>query len=84
MEYTNENFDKEKYAAERKQEMEDIAAKLEKGVAEVFNGENYKNYLKFCAKMPRYSINNQLLIMMQNPDATRCQSFSGWKEVGSP
>lgn len=82
MEYTNENFDKEKYAAERKQEMEDIAAKLEKGVAEVFNGENYKNYLKFCAKMPRYSINNQLLIMMQNPDATMCQSFSGWKEVG--
>lgn len=32
--------------------------------------------------MPRYSINNQILIMMQKPDATMCQSFTGWKEMG--
>jgi len=74
MEYNKDNFDKEAYAEARKQEMEEISAKLEKGVKEVFEGEGYKNYLRFCAKMPRYSINNQLLIMMQNPDATMCQS----------
>lgn len=81
------DFDKSKFdpkaAAEaRKQEMDQMAEKLEAGVKDVFRGENYKAYLDFCAKMPRYSINNQILIMMQKPDATMCQSFTGWKEMG--
>ena len=81
------DFDKSKFdpkaAAEaRKQEMDQMAQKLEAGVKDVFQGENYKAYLEFCAKMPRYSINNQILIMMQKPDATMCQSFTGWKEMG--
>ena len=81
------DFDKSKFdpkaAAEaRKQEMEQMKQKLEAGVKDVFQGENYKAYLDFCAKMPRYSINNQILIMMQKPDATMCQSFTGWKEMG--
>lgn len=82
MEFNNDNFDKEAYAEARKKEMDDISAKLEKGVKEVFEGEGYKNYLRFCSKLPRYSINNQLLIMMQNPEATMCQSYTGWKEMG--
>lgn len=81
------DFDKSKFdpkaAAEaRKQEMDQMAEKLEAGVKDVFQGENYKAYLDFCAKMPRYSVNNQILIMMQKPDATMCQSFTGWKEMG--
>ena len=81
------DFDKSKFdpkaAAEaRKQEMDQMAQKLEAGVKDVFQGVNYKAYLDFCAKMPRYSINNQILIMMQKPDATMCQSFTGWKEMG--
>ena len=81
------DFDKSKFdpkaAAEaRKQEMDQMTQKLEAGVKDVFQGENYKAYLDFCAKMPRYSINNQILIMMQKPDATMCQSFTGWKEMG--
>ena len=60
------DFDKSKFdpkaAAEaRKQEMDQMAQKLEAGVKDVFQGENYKAYLDFCAKMPRYSINNQIL-----------------------
>ena len=79
----NENgFDPKKAAEERKKEMEDIAAKLEAGVKEVFQGENFKKYLDFCARLPRYSVNNQLLIMMQKPNATICQSYTGWKEAG--
>lgn len=82
----NKNFDKTafdpKAAAEaRKAEMEDISKKLEQGVKDVFNGDSFKKYLDFCAKLPRYSVNNQLLIMMQKPDATMCQSFTGWKDM---
>lgn len=79
--YKTKDFDPKAAAEERKAEMEEITAKLEKGVKEVFNGENYKEYLNFCAKLPRYSVNNQLLIMMQKPDATFCQSFTGWKDM---
>lgn len=63
-------------------ELKTITDKLEQGVKDVFQGENYKNYLNVMAKFPRYSINNQMLIMMQKPDASLCQSFTAWKEMG--
>ena len=77
----NKEFDPKKAAEERKKEMEAITQKLEAGVKEIFNGENYKKYLRFCAKLPRYSVNNQILIMLQKPDATACQSFGAWKDM---
>ncbi len=79
--FDKESFDPKAAAEARKAEMEEITAKLEKGVKEIFNGENYKEYLKFCAKLPRYSVNNQILIMLQKPDATMCQSYGGWKDM---
>lgn len=80
-EFEKSNFDPKAAAEARKKEMEQMAEKLEAGVKEVFQGENYKKYLDFCAKLPRYSVNNQLLIMMQKPYATMCQSYTGWKEM---
>ena len=79
--FNKNEFDPKAAAEARKAEMEQITAKLEKGVKDVFNGGNFKEYLNFCAKLPRYSVNNQLLIMMQRPDATMCQSFSNWKDM---
>ena len=79
--FNKNEFDPKAAAEARKAEMEEITAKLEKGVKDVFNGDNFKEYLNFCAKLPRYSVNNQLLIMLQRPDATMCQSFSNWKEM---
>ena len=80
--FDKNTFDAKASAEARKKEMEQITEKLEAGVKDVFQGDNYKNYLDFCAKLPRYSVNNQILIMMQKPDATMCQSFTGWKERG--
>ena len=37
----NKEFDKEAFVEARKKEMEDISAKLEKGVQDVFNGEGF-------------------------------------------
>lgn len=81
MAYDKNNFDPKAAAEARKKEMEEITVKLEKGVKDIFTTDSYKDYLNFCAKLPRYSVNNQILIMMQRPDATMCQSFSGWKEM---
>ena len=77
----NKEFDPKKAAEERKKELEEIGKKLEAGVKAVFEGEGFKKYLDFCAKLPRYSLNNQILIMMQKPDATACQSFTAWKDM---
>ena len=81
MAYDTSTFDPKAAAEARKAEMEEITSKLEKGVKDIFDGANYQQYLNFCAKLPRYSVNNQILIMMQKPDATMCQSFTNLKEV---
>ena len=64
------------------EQLKEITDKLEQGVAEVFSSDNYKQFLDTMAKFPRYSVNNNILIMMQKPDAQICQSFTGWKEMG--
>ena len=79
--FDKNTFDPKAAAEARKAEMDEITTKLEKGVKDVFKSENYKEYLNFCAKLPRYSVNNQILIMLQKPDATMCQSFTGWKDM---
>ena len=79
--FDKSTFDPKAAAEARKAEMDAISKKLEQGVKDVFNGQNFKDYLNFCAKLPRYSVNNQLLIMMQKPDATMCQSYTGWKDM---
>ncbi len=81
MAYDTSTFDPKAAAEARKAEMEEITTKLEKGVKDIFTTDGYKDYLNFCAKLPRYSVNNQILIMLQRPDATMCQSFTNWKEM---
>jgi len=75
-------FDPKQAAENRKNEMKEITEKLEQGVADLFNSEKYQTFLNTMAKFPRYSYNNNLLIMLQKPDATLCQSYTGWKKMG--
>ena len=64
-------------------QLEAVTAQLEQGVKDVFNSDVYKGFLDVMARMPRYSLNNQILIAMQTEGkATMCQSFTGWKEMG--
>ena len=79
--FNKKDFDPKAAAEERKAEMEQMTSKLEKGVKDIFASGNFKKYLDFCAKLPRYSINNQILIMLQKPEATMCQSYTGWKDM---
>ena len=70
---------KEKQTAQLKE----ITDKLEQGVQDVFQSDSYKELLNVMARMPHYSINNQILIAMQTGgQATMCQSFTGWKQMG--
>lgn len=60
----------------------DITEKLEQGVEKVFQSDEYKNWLKFCSKFYNYSLNNQLLIYLQKPDASMVAGFTKWKQLG--
>lgn len=75
-------YDPKQAAENRKSEMKEITEKLEQGVADIFSSEKYKIFLDTMARFPRYSYNNNLLIMLQKPDATLCQSYTGWKKMG--
>lgn len=59
--------------------IEDITAKLEKGVKEVFTSDRFREYLDTMSKFYRYSAANSLLIMLQFPDASLIAGFKAWE-----
>jgi antirestriction protein ArdC len=64
----------------KKNNIDEITKKLEEGVKEVFNGENYQNYLNVMAKFYNYSFNNCLLIALQKPDASYVAGYQAWQK----
>ncbi|MCX4325026.1 MAG: ArdC-like ssDNA-binding domain-containing protein, partial [Lachnospiraceae bacterium] len=56
-----------------------ITDRLEQGIAELFDSERYKEYLKVMSKFHNYSFRNTVLIAMQKPDASLVAGFSAWK-----
>lgn len=60
-------------------DIKEITEKLEKGVKEIYESENYKAYLDFMGKFWDYSFNNCVLIMMQKPEATLVAGYRAWQ-----
>lgn len=60
--------------------VKEITEKLEKGLAELFDSEKYKEYLSTMAKFHNYSFNNTLLIAIQKPDASLVASYGSWQK----
>ncbi len=73
---------KAEYKAEKREEMRDLFTKIDEGVKEVFESENYKTYLSYMGKFTNYSAGNCILIMLQKPDASLVAAFGKWKEFG--
>lgn len=62
-----------------KKDISEITKKLEQGVKDVFESDRYKDYLSFMTKFHNYSINNIVLIMMQNPEASLVAGYKAWQ-----
>jgi len=60
-----------------KDKIEQLAAELERG-----QSDTLKAYLAAMSRMPRYSLNNLLLIAAQKPDARQVAGFTTWKRLG--
>ncbi len=66
----------------REDRLKELTDQLEVGVKSVRSSAEFKTLLATMAKFPHYSLNNCILISMQKPDATLCQSYSAWKKMG--
>ena len=70
------------YMAEKqssRDRLKEIAASIEDGIKELFQSESYAQYLQTMSRFHHYSVNNQVLIHMQKPDATLVAGFNKWK-----
>ena len=63
-----------------KEKLKDITDSIEKGIKELFASDKYRQYLQTMSRFHRYSVNNQMLIFMQKPDASLVAGFNKWKD----
>lgn len=58
--------------------LQEILETLEQGIEDFWTGEKFKTYLDVMSRFHEYSVNNQILIALQNPDATLVAGYSSW------
>ncbi|MCC8168786.1 MAG: ssDNA-binding domain-containing protein [Oscillospiraceae bacterium] len=63
-----------------KERLKDITASIETGIKDLFESDKYKQYLQGMRRFHRYSGNNQVIIHMQNPNATHVARFNKWRD----
>lgn len=59
--------------------MKEIMDRLEQGVQDIFHSGQYQEFLKVMSKFHGYSLNNQLLILMQCPEASLVAGYRAWQ-----
>lgn len=63
-----------------RERLKDITDSIERGIQELFQSDKYAAYLRTMSRFHKYSVNNQMLIYMQKPDATLVAGFNKWKD----
>ena len=64
----------------RNDKIKKLTDTLQKGVKNIYSSEKYKNHLNVMSKFHNYSYRNQILISLQNPDATLVKGYVSWKK----
>ena len=78
-----EDFDKEKWAAQKQEERKAVYQTIDDAaIATVSSGKQFQVFLNVQARFDRYSVSNVLLIAHQFPEATRLADFNTWKNEG--
>lgn len=60
--------------------VDEIIERLQNGVREIFEGDNFKHYLEVMAKFHTFSSYNWQLIYEQCPNATKLAGYVQWKK----
>lgn len=69
----------ERNAMEKYQKVKELTEKLEAGITTLFQSDTYQKWLTTMSRFHNYSINNQVLIYLQNPQATLVAGYQSWK-----
>ena len=65
---------------QRQQQVQELTQRLEEGVKNVFDSENYAAYLKVMSKFTHYSVRNTILIALQTGGtATMVAGYDAWQ-----
>lgn len=52
---------------------------IEDGVKNVYSSDNFRQYLSCLSKFHSYSLNNTLLMLSQNPNASLVAGYQAWQ-----
>ena len=79
----NEDFDKEAWAAKKKDERDEVYALADATADEICtDGGKFRDYLDVQANFRHYSATNALLILATKPDARRLGDKEFWRDQG--
>ncbi|MFH0768854.1 MAG: ArdC family protein [Chloroflexota bacterium] len=62
--------------------IDEVMKQLKDGVEGIQDSYQFRLFLTTMSKFHDYSIGNQILIMIQKPDAIRVAGFNTWKDMG--
>jgi len=62
--------------------IDEVLKQLKDGVEGIQDSYQFRLFLTTMSKFHDYSIGNQILIMLQKPDAVRVAGFNTWKDLG--
>ena len=71
---------KKKTPEERRAEIDKAFKTIEENIPTALDNDTFKDYLQTISKFHNYSINNQLLIRSQNPNASFVAGFNSWRD----
>ena len=63
-----------------KERLKDITDSIERGIQDLFQSDKYAEYLRTMSRFHKYSVNSQMLIYMQKPNATLVAGFNKWRD----
>ena len=66
----------------RRELVEQLHQRLADGIATLDNRNEWQRYLAFAESFHSYSFGNQILIMLQNADATAVAGYRAWQAKG--
>jgi hypothetical protein len=61
---------------------DEVLTTLTDGIAALTTSDRWQEWLRAQSRFHHYSFNNVLLILLQDPEATRVAGFHTWKSVG--
>lgn len=60
----------------------ELLSQLHDKVATLSDSDEWREWLAVAARFRAYSVNNQILILIQRPDATRVAGYQAWRKLG--